>query len=466
MMTLTTPRALSALLVLAAVGAGPAAAAAPPAPGTPVDVLARRLDTLARPGGLTAADAGRRAAEIAPAVKRKAATVTERDAATTATELQRVPTVAATLSYTRLSEVDMPELAPGVTIPQVLDNWVIRLELSIPLTDYLLRFPALVSASELRARAARADVDAAEAQAAAQGREAYWQWVRASLRVAVAEQSLAQVQATVAQMEARVEAQRASKADLLRLKAQAAEARRGVIVAQEAAALAERQLRQLIGAGPDEALAIGEDVLAAPAAPAALDAPVGDLVTRALGQRSETKTLDLAIAALDASDDATEAGLWPRLDAFASVDYDNPNSRVFLGGERFDATWMAGVRLSWRLGDALAVAPQQDQLRAQVIALRADKENLARQLELAIADALRAVRVAVATRETTTEAEAAAEEGYRIRAELLANDRATAVELVDAETELTRTRFQEVDALIDLRVALSNLAYALGEEVQ
>ncbi|MCA9517138.1 MAG: TolC family protein, partial [Myxococcales bacterium] len=294
----------------------------------------------------------------------------------------------------------------------------------------------------------------------------YWQWVRASLRVAVAEQSLAQVQATVAQMEARVEAQRASKADLLRLKAQAAEARRGVIVAQEAAALAERQLRQLIGAGPDEALAIGEDVLAAPAAPAALDAPVGDLVTRALGQRSETKTLDLAIAALDASDDATEAGLWPRLDAFASVDYDNPNSRVFLGGERFDATWMAGVRLSWRLGDALAVAPQQDQLRAQVIALRADKENLARQLELAIADALRAVRVAVATRETTTEAEAAAEEGYRIRAELLANDRATAVELVDAETELTRTRFQEVDALIDLRVALSNLAYALGEEVQ
>ena len=152
--------------------------------------------------------------------------------------------------------------------------------------------------------------------------------------------------------------------------------------------------------------------------------------------------------------------------AFASVDYDNPNSRVFLGGERFDATWMAGVRLSWRLGDALAVAPQQDQLRAQVIALRADKENLARQLELAIADALRAVRVAVATRETTIEAEAAAEEGYRIRAELLANDRATAVELVDAETELTRTRFQEVDALIDLRVALSNLAYALGEEVQ
>ena len=452
-MRLRTPTSLFLALLLAA----PLTHAAPPEPSARIDA---RLGELMTPGGLTSDQAAARAIRTDPSVRRKDAVTRERRANLASTELQRIPQLGAAISYTRLSKVDMPELAPGLTIPQVLDNYSFKLELSVPLSDYLLRFPALVSTQELRVKAAEVDRHSAELQADNRARQLYWGWVRTKMRVLVSEQSLTQVQATAAQMQARVDAQRASRADLLRIKAQEAEVQRGLAVAREQVVLAEQRLRQAIAALPEESLAIGEDVFAAPAVPSD---ELATLVARASSQRPELQVIDVSISALDASRDAVIAGKYPRLDAFGSFNYDNPNSRVFLSDGGFDATWALGLRLSWKLNDFLAVDPNLDATAAQIRQLRDDKENLVRQLELAIADALTSTKVATASYRATADAKAAAEESYRIRAELLANDRATAVELVDAESELTRVRIQEIDALIDLRLALANLQYALGE---
>lgn len=425
------------------------------------DPLESRLAALVVPHGLTAVAAAARAVEVDPTTRKKVAVIRERQANVTSAELARVPQVSASFGYTRLSEVDMPELAPGVTIPQVLDTFSTRLELAIPLSDYFLRFPALVESSELRVDAARVDVEAAEQQAMARAMTAYWQWVRAELRVVVSEQSLTQVKTTLVQMQARVEAQRASRADLLRLQSQVAEVERALFSAKGRADIALRTLRQLIGARADEVFSVGEDVFALPALPD-LDLSVEARRVAAMSQRSEVKALDKAIAALSKSKDATRANLYPRVDVFASANYDNPNSRVFLGGDRFDLTWMAGLKVSWKLNDMLGVEASIEATDAQLAALREDRETLSRQLELSLADILNNVRVALVTRQTAATAKASAEESHRIRLALLASDRATAVELVDAETELTRTRIQEIDALIDLRVALIDLHFALG----
>lgn len=454
-MRLRTPTSLFLALLLAA----PLTHAAPPAPIAQIDA---RLGELTIPGGLTSDQAAARAIRTDPSVRRKDAVTRERRANLASTELQRVPQLGASISYTRLSKVDMPSLA-GFTIPQVLDNYSFKLELSVPLSDYLLRFPALVATQELRVKAAEVDRTSAELQVDNRARQLYWGWVRAKMRVLVSEQSLTQVQATAAQMQARVDAQRASRADLLRIKAQEAEVQRGLAVAREQVILSEQRLRQAIAALPEESLAIGEDIFATPAVP---NDDLASLVARASTQRPELQVIDVSISALDASRDAAMAGKYPRLDAFGSFNYDNPNSRVFLSDGGFEPTWALGLRLSWKLNDFLAVDPNLDATAAQVRQLRDDKEGLVRQLELAIADALTSTKVAQASYRATADAKAAAEESYRIRAELLANDRATAVELVDAESELTRVRIQEVDALIDLRLALANLQYALGEARQ
>ena len=58
---------------------------------------------------------------------------------------------------------------------------------------------------------------------------------------------------------------------------------------------------------------------------------------------------------------------------------------------------------------------------------------------------------------------AAAQESYRARRLLYQNGRATTVELLDAETDLTRARLDALGARIDERVASVRLAYALGQ---
>jgi outer membrane protein TolC len=51
-----------------------------------------------------------------------------------------------------------------------------------------------------------------------------------------------------------------------------------------------------------------------------------------------------------------------------------------------------------------------------------------------------------------------------VRKELLVLERATAVELVDAESEVTRARIAALSARVDLRIALVQLARATGAD--
>ena len=66
---------------------------------------------------------------------------------------------------------------------------------------------------------------------------------------------------------------------------------------------------------------------------------------------------------------------------------------------------------------------------------------------------------------TTLRGLRASEESYRTRHLLYQNGRATTVELLDAETDLTSARLDAIDARIDARVAEVRLAYAVGRNL-
>ncbi len=425
-------------------------------PGFDADV-----DGLVVAGGLTADQVAARAAAVSPTVRRRHAEVAERDADVRSAKLAWIPRVTVSASYTRLSEVDSPELAPGFSFPSYLDSFANHAELAVPLSDYLLRVPHGVAAAELGSDAARLSERAAALAAASDARVIYYEWIRAQLQVVVAEQSIAQVQATLDRMNVLLAAQSASRADVLRLQAKAAEARQTAQALRNLATLRERQLRQAIDASADEPLAVGEDVRADVAvAPGALDA----LLAQADRRRLEVRTLDTALGASARGRRATRAGRLPRLDAFASLAYDNPNQRIVPSTDEFAMTWSAGLRLSWSLPDVLAVTPALDRSSAQDQQLRADRASLAQAIELQVVAARQDVTLAAQALATSAEGLAAAEEGYRVRQELLVADRATAVEVIDAEADLTRARFAAIDARIDLRIALTRLDHATGAD--
>jgi outer membrane protein TolC len=444
----------------------------PPAPAaasaTADDMAAfdHDLDTLFAAGGLTSAQAASRAAGASPAVRRRAAEIEVAVAQAEAAELARVPQVGGKLSYTRLSAVDSKFSVAGMSIafPSLTNAYLAEAQVVVPLSDYLLRYPRLIDAARLAAEAAKLGKRTSEVSAGQDARLAYYEWVRAQLQVLISKRQLVQVQRTLEQIRALADVQRLSRADLLRVESQEAEAEQVVDQLGNLARLREEQLRLLIGAPATEPLAVGEDIRSdvAGAGGGALD----ELVGTATRQRLEFKTIDTGIQAKESQRAAERANLWPRLSAFAVADYADPNQRVFPQSDTFNLTWSIGAQLTWTLNDMLLSRTADRRIRAETDELRADRENLERGTRIEVLAAQQAVALAQHALATTQKGLVAAEEGYRVRKELLNADRATALELVDAETELTRSRVRALDARVDLRVAQTQLEHALGNDTK
>lgn len=443
------------------------AAAAQPAPEAKPEgnmaTFEKDLDALFTPGGLTADQVATRAVKVSPTVARSAASIDIAVAQATQAELVRVPRIGVTATYTRLSPLDPINLGGGFAIPFLENSYAGQAQVGIALSDYIVRYPKLIAGAKLGLEAARLGKRTAELDAGQEARIIYYEWVRARLQVLIATRQLTQVRATLGQVRALAEAQRLSTADRMRVESQEAQAEQVLDQLTQLAGLREEQLRLLIGAG-NEPLTIGEDIRAELTAPAeqGLDA----LVKTATAQRLEFRTLDSGIAAKEKQRDAEKVGQYPKLSAFASADYARPNQRIFPQADEFRFTWTAGLQLSWTLNDTLVTRETTRRYDAEMRELKADRANLERGTRIAVLAAQQAVTLAQHALVTSQKGLAAAEESYRVRQALLAAQRATAVELVDAETELTRARITSLNARIDLRVAITQLAHAIGNDAK
>ncbi|HUQ06834.1 MAG TPA: TolC family protein [Kofleriaceae bacterium] len=417
---------------------------------------------LARPGGLTADAAAKRAVSASPSVMRRQAETAEARSGLTSVKYALVPITTLSAGYTRLSAIEVPELAPGFSFPVFLDSYHVGAEVAIPLTDLILRLPSLKKSTEHGIAAAESGEKTAELGAAVEARVAYYEWVRSELATIVAARLLEQVQANLGQVRALAEVSRVSRADVLRLEAQEAQVELGLAQVRELSTLRAEQLRIAIGAAPDEALTIGEDVRDVSAngdVPSAVE-----LTKTALGHRGEVVALREARAALEQHKKADQVDRLPKLSVFAQGVYDNPNQRIFPSEDKFNFTWAAGARLTWSLNDYLNASPHDAKADAQLRALDADRQSLELGVRAQVTAARQAVVLADHAYEATRRGLAAAEESHRVRQELLAAERATAIELIDADTELTRARIAAIDALIDRRIARARLANVIGED--
>jgi outer membrane protein len=459
-----TVRLSLALAVLAA----SAPAFAQPVTGQRPDEMSfeKELDALFVSGGLTADGAASRAAKVSPTVARKAAELDATIAQLEAVEVSEVPQIGGRASYTRLSFVQpfvIPFMGQNFTIPSLQNQYILQATAAIPLSDYLLRFPKLVQTARYAMEAARVNARASEVGAAQDARLAYYEWLRVKLSVVVAHRQLTQVQATLAQEQALADVQRVSRADLLRVQSQEADAERTLDQLTQLEVLREEQLRLLIGASDAEPLTVGEDIRKDVNVPH--PDKLDDLEKHALSKRLEFKGVDLGIAAKESQQAAEQANELPRLSAVGNIDYDRPNQRVFPQVDQFRFTWAAGVALTWTINDLLVSRENAKRIHAETNELRADREGLVRGTRVELLAAQQAVQVALHSLGTTNKGLIAAEESYRVRRELQAADRATALELVDAQTDLTRAQIAALNARIDLRVAMTQLVHALGDDI-
>jgi outer membrane protein len=396
--------------------------------------------------------------------------------------LAYLPEVTVSASYARLSDVGTQTLgilvaASGepegplpagaqlvnapITLETLLNQYVLQANLLIPVSDYFLRVAPASQAAEYSERAATANVATAQARVATDARVAYYGWVRSRLAIGVAEQALRDTEAHLADARVAVRAGSANTADVLRVESQVARSEQYLVNTRSLAAVTEQQIRTALHDESGEPLSVGEDIRVD--LPALSPAPeTSSLWSEAAHHRPELQALDDNAAALDQKARAQRAGYFPRLDLLAGATYANPNPRILPPEEEFRASWQVGARLSWNLTDIPAARDRARAASAQSSAISKDRAALLDRIHVEVVAALHALEDADVALQTTRRSLASAEESYRVRRLLFQNARSTSVELLDAETELTRVRLESLNALVEARISRVRLDYAVG----
>lgn len=438
------------------------------------------------PGGLTSDEVGQRAAKTSYQAKAAEQNLTAAGARAEQQWTNYLPRVGLTARYTRLSEFTPPSFGgsgslvgttapPGtvnpqplvaagnLSIPIVLDNYLTQAAIAVPISDYFLRIGRAYSAATMSEDAARFDVIAARAKSYADGKIAYYTWLRARGAVGVAEQSLAVARAHLKDAENQFTVGNASKADVLRAQTQVAAAELATTRAKSGVLVTERQVRVAIHAKDDDVLNAGESLdTPVPPVPGSLKT----LLVEAEGARPEIKSIDKSADAARKLADVSRAGQYPTLSGFGDVTYANPNPRRFPQTNDWFPTWQLGAQVTWSPNDVVAGRAGGADAEARASALVAQKSAVRDGIELEVTQAYQSIAEADAAIVSTQRQLESAVEGYRVARELFNFGRGTGTTLIDAETILAQTRFEHLNARVDARIARVRLEHALGRDAK
>ncbi len=241
----------------------------------------------------------------------------------------------------------------------------------------------------------------------------------------------------------------AAETELANLKQQLISAESRVLVAQS-------QLNSAMGVD----VSYPTQVVAAAPTVDVRDVEIQQAVQRAYARRSEVKTAQLAVTAGQTSARLERTALRPSLNVVGSGLYDPEPAG--LSGNKF--TWQAGLSLSLSVWDGGVTRARVDQAQADAASAREVLERV----KLGVAQEVRVaalnLREAALRTESTAQTVALAEEALRLANVRYEAGIAVAVEVTNAESQLTQARFNQVNAAYDYAIALAQLQRAQSDQ--
>ena len=454
-----------------------------------------------QPGGLSAAQAAREAVATAPTVDAAQADLQAAAAIVDQTWIRYLPRLAGEASYTRISSITAdvsggaalvgagapgplgvgacpdgsgtqcvvdsagdPVGAQAASFDVPLNQWSLTASLGVPLSDLVISLiPARKSAIAARESAKiRAKAEARKASVDAE--IAYYNWLKSRAATAVARASLTRVKARLVDAHAQYRAGTASKADVMRLKAQVASTKSGLASTEAMERVAARNVAVLMGREGPARFEVGEDVLQLPGP----EPGVGDLeglIAEARRNRPALRSVERQVIATQQGVRATRADYYPKLTGFGEATYANPNQRFFPLQQEWNGNWAVGLALTWSPNQIAETGARVRELKARERSANAQLVALRRGVTMEVTSAheelVRSRRAAALAKEAVE----AAAEGYRVAADLYREGSATTTDLISAEFEQVNASLADVNARIDVRIAQSRLRYATGRNL-
>ncbi|HEY6874060.1 MAG TPA: TolC family protein [Geobacteraceae bacterium] len=269
----------------------------------------------------------------------------------------------------------------------------------------------------------------------------------------VAEQAAADAREHERLARVRNEAGMGLKSDELRARTFLAEMEQQLISAQNALVLARLRLAQVTGGEPGESLEVSEEIRAPQNVPGS-----EELSRLALENRQDLQEAAAIVEKADAGVRLARGSYLPTV--YASAAYQMNDRDIPFG--RDNDSWQAGVNLRWELFDGMRRSNEAGKARALRSSAAEYLENYRREVLLQVTESGLNRAEAAKRLEVARHAVRDAEEGVRLVGKRFEGSLATMVELLDAETALTRSRALVVESESDLALATARLYQAAG----
>jgi outer membrane protein TolC len=184
------------------------------------------------------------------------------------------------------------------------------------------------------------------------------------------------------------------------------------------------------------------------------------LLILAFKSRPALQVAKLGVSSQLAAIRVARSGYYPRLEAFATYGYSHESFTDELYAN--DGGYTAGVQGSWNIWDGFETKGRVDQARAQWKSAVVNKEDVARGIDLEVRTAYSRFIEAAELVESQKGNVKLADEALRLAGSRFEAGAGTQLDILNAQTELNRSRLNELQARYRYQVALAEIARAVG----
>ncbi|MCW8811093.1 MAG: TolC family protein [Ignavibacteriaceae bacterium] len=190
-----------------------------------------------------------------------------------------------------------------------------------------------------------------------------------------------------------------------------------------------------------------------------------DLLSSAMNNREELKSLDYKVKAGEDKVTAANSGWWPKIYASGNFFLYNANAKTFsIENERLQL-WFAGLSLSWDLWNWGYTSAKSSQAEEEVLQSKESLELLKDQIELEVYNAFLKLHSEKQKTDVGKLSMESAEENLRLTKEKYDYNLATSNDLIDAEVELLDAKTKLAFANAEYELAKVKLELAVGNKI-
>ncbi len=313
---------------------------------------------------------------------------------------------------------------------------------------------ASIDASRYKREGTGAEYEESLQQAKYDAINAYYSLIRNRNKAAVAKQTVKDYQGHLDNVKAQYNVGLVSNSDVLGADTSLADAQTDLVKVMNAADLAEASLNKIIAYPVQTAITTAEESLQYKP----YDVSLEQAKAYAMLHRSALVQSAMAVKAAEENLKSAKSGYLPTIGIEAGRGYTDSNG--YFGTDV--KSWHVGASATWKLWDGGAT---QNKIKGAYADLEKAKEaNLATvdKVNLEVQEAYLNLRTAEQTIQSTQTAVNEGEENFRIASLRYRAGVGTNLDVLDAETKLTESRNDYVDALYIYNVSVSALEQATG----